>query len=34
MLTYSNPEIAKKYAQEAQEVVLERFKIYQKWAEK
>lgn len=33
MLTYSNPDIAKKYYQEAQDEVQNRWKIYQKWAE-
>jgi len=33
ILTYSKPEIAKKYYKKAQEEVLNRWKIYQKWAE-
>jgi pyruvate-ferredoxin/flavodoxin oxidoreductase len=33
ILTYSNPDIAKKYYKEARDEVLNRWKIYQKWAE-
>lgn len=32
ILTYSKPEIAKEYHKRAQEVVLNRWKIYEKWA--
>lgn len=33
ILTYSYPEIARKFYKEAQEEVLNRWKMYQKWAE-
>ncbi len=34
MLTYSNPEIAEQFSKKAQQEVLNRWKIYEKWAEK